>query len=260
MKCIRPLALAALAAAALAQPLRAQTPLPSIDEKTRGMDRRDGLLPLYWDAAAGKLWLEIPRLNEELIYVVSLPSGLGSNDIGLDRGQIGGERIVRFERVGPRVMMVQPNLAYRASSPDPDERRSVEQSFAQSVLWGFEVKAETDGRMLVDATDFALRDVHGVVPALRRARQGEYRLDASRSALYLENTKAFPRNTEIEATLTFTGDNPGAWVRSVTPTPEAITVRQRYSFVALPPPGYEPRRSDPRAGFFGIQYFDYATP
>jgi Met-zincin/Domain of unknown function (DUF5117) len=255
------IALAVLCLAALgAPPLRAQTPLPSIAEKTRPMEKRDGFLPVYWEAATGKLWMEIPRTGEELIYVVSLPAGLGSNDIGLDRGQIGGERLVRFERVGPRVLLVQPNQAYRASSQDPRERRAVEESFAQSVLWGFEVKAEQDGRVLVDATDFVLRDAHGVVPALRRARQGDFRLEASRSALHLANTKAFPRNTEIEATLTFTGDNPGQWVRDVTPTPEAVTVRQRHSFVALPPPGYEPRRSDPRGGFFGIDYFDFSTP
>ena len=122
------------------------------------------------------------------------------------------------------------------------------------------VAAEQDGRVLVDATDFVLRDAHGVIPTLRRARQGDYRLEATRSALHLPNTKAFPRNTEVEVTLTFTGDNPGQWVRDVTPTPEAVTVRQRHSFVALPPPGYEPRRSDPRGGFFGIDYFDYSTP
>ncbi|WP_420127972.1 zinc-dependent metalloprotease [Longimicrobium sp.] len=254
-------ALAALCLAMLcAGPLRAQTPLPSIAEKTRGMEKRDGFLPVYWDAAAGRLWLEIPRTGQELIYVVSLPAGLGSNDIGLDRGQLGGERLVRFDRVGPRVLMVQPNQAYRATTDNPAERRAVEESFAQSVLWGFEVKAESDGRVLVDATDFVVRDAHGVVPALRRARQGEYRLDATRSALYPQNTKAFPRNTEIEATLTFTGDNPGQFVRDVTPTPEAISVRQRHSFVALPPPGYQPRRSDPRAGFFGIDYFDFSSP
>ncbi|HEX5870257.1 MAG TPA: zinc-dependent metalloprotease [Longimicrobium sp.] len=254
-------ALAALCLAALcALPLRAQTPLPSIADKTRTMERRDGFLPVYWEAATGKLWMEIPRTGEELIYVVSLPAGLGSNDVGLDRGQLGGERLVRFDRVGPRVLMVQPNQAYRASTQNPAERRAVEESFAQSVLWGFTVAAETDGRVLVDATDFVLRDAHGVIPSLRRARQGDYRLDASRSALYLQNTKAFPRNTEIEATLTFTGDNPGGFVRDVTPTPEAISVRQRHSFVALPPPGYQPRRSDPRAGYFGIDYFDFSTP
>jgi hypothetical protein len=254
-------ALAAVCAALAAAPaLRAQAPLPSIAEKTRGMDRRDGFLPVYWEAATGKLWMEVPRAGTELIYVVSLPAGLGSNDIGLDRGQLGGERIVRFDRVGPRVLMVQPNLDYRATTENPAELRAVEQSFAQSVLWGFTVAAEEGGRVLVDATDFVLRDAHGVIPSLRRARQGDYKLDATRSALYLPNTKGFPRNTEIEATLTFTGDNPGSYVRDVTPTPEAITVRQRHSFVALPPPGYEPRRSDPRAGFFGIDYFDYATP
>ncbi|MBB4639379.1 zinc-dependent metalloprotease [Longimicrobium terrae] len=254
------LAVLLLAPAVPAPHAAAQAPLPSIAEKTRGMERRDGFVPVYWDASAGKLWMEVPRTGEELIYVVSLPAGLGSNDIGLDRGQIGGERLVRFDRVGPRVLLVQPNQAYRAVSPDENERRAVEQSFAQSVLWGFTVAAETDGRVLVDATDFVLRDAHGVVAALRRSRQGDYRLDATRSALYLQNTRGFPRNTEIEATLTFTGDNPGSLVRDVTPTPEAITLRQRLSFVALPPPGYRPRRSDPRGGFFGISYFDYATP
>lgn len=251
---------AACVALAAAPALRAQAPVPSIAEKTRGMEKRDGFLPVYWEASTGKLWMEIPRPGQEVIYVVSLPAGVGSNDIGLDRGQLGGERIVRFDRVGPRVLMVQPNQGYRASSDNPAERRAVEESFAQSVLWGFTVAAADGDRVLVDATDFVLRDAHGVIPALRRSRQGDYRLDATRSALYLQNTKAFPRNTEIEATLTFTGDNPGNFVRDVAPTPEAISVRQRHSFVALPPPGYTPRRSDPRSGFFGISYYDFSSP
>jgi len=245
---------------ALSPHAHAQQPLPSIADKTRGLEKKDGFIPLYWDAAGGKLWMELPPLGQELIYQVSLPAGVGSNDIGLDRGQLGDTRIVRFERSGPRVLMVQPNQAFRAVTTDPDERQDVENSFAQSVLWGFTVAAESDGRVLVDATDFALRDAHGVVPALRRARQGDFRLDATRSAFYLPNLKAFPRNSEIEVTLTFTGDNPGNYVRDVTPTPEAITVRERHSFVRLPEPGYVPRRSDPRAGFSGIEYADYATP
>ena len=262
---IRPLARAAAVALALALVppppcAHAQQPVPSIAEKTRGMERKDGYLPLFWDAQAGKLYLQLPPMGEELIYQVSLPWGVGSNDIGLDRGQLGDTRIVRFERSGPRVLMVQPNQAFRAVTADPDERTGVEASFAQSVLWGFTVAAESDGRVLVDATDFALRDAHGVVGALRRARQGDYKLDASRSAFYLPNLKAFPRNTEVEVTLTFTGDNPGNYVRDVTPTPEAITVRERHSFVHLPEPGYVPRRSDPRGGFFGIEYADYAQP
>lgn len=257
----RPIATAlAVAALLCAGRLAAQEPLPSIAEKTDGTQKLDGFLPLYWDADEGKLWLEIPEMEQEMIYIVSLPAGLGSNDIGLDRGQLGGERIVRFERVGRRVLMVQPNYRFRAETDNPDETRAVEDAFARSVLWGFTAAAESDGRVLVDATDFALRDVHGVSRTLQRTQQGTFRLDASRSAFYLERTKAFPRNTEIEVTLTFTSDDPGRFVREVTPTPEAVSLRERHSFVALPEPGYEMRESDPRGGFFGISYMDYAAP
>ncbi|MGI9190173.1 MAG: DUF5117 domain-containing protein, partial [Longimicrobiaceae bacterium] len=163
--------------------LPAQEPLPSITEETQGMQRRDGFLPLFWDADAGKLLLEIPRLGEEMIYVVSLPTGLGSNDVGLDRTQLGGERIVRWERVGPKVLLVQPNYGFRAETANPDERRAVEESFATSTLWGFTAVAEEGGRTLVDATDFALADARDVVGTLKRAGQGSWKLEESRSAV-----------------------------------------------------------------------------
>ena len=252
--------LALLIALLVASPLAAQQSLPSIAEKTQGLEKLDGFLPLYWDENAGKLWMEIPQLDQEMIYAVSLATGLGSNDVGLDRTQLGGEKIVRFERMGRKIMMLQPNYGFRAESPNPDERRAVEEAFAQSVLWGFEAAAESDGRVLVDATDFALRDARDVIGTLKQTQQGTFKLDASRSAVYLPRTKSFPRNTEIEVMLTFTGDEPGRWVRDVAPTPEAITLRERHSFIALPPPGYEPRASDPRAGYFGISYVDYAIP
>jgi hypothetical protein len=167
---------------------------------------------------------------------------------------------VRFERIGPKVLLVQPNYEYRASSGNPDERRAVAEAFAQSVLWGFQVEAEDPGRVLVDATQFYLQDAHGVAEALQRTRQGTFRLDASRCAVYLPRTKNFPRNTEVEATLTFSGERPGGWVRQVTPSPEALTVRQHHSFVRLPDAGYEPRAFDPRAGYFSIDFMDYAAP
>src|SRR5262249_15784920 len=151
----------------------------------------------------------------------------------------------RFERSGPKILLVQENLDFRAVSNDSDERRAVHDSFAESVLWGFTVAAEENGHVLVDATDFYLRDAHGVVNALKRTKQGSYKLDASRSAIYLPNTKSFPLNTEVEATLTFTGDEPGKWVRDVAPDPSAITVREHHSFVQLPPPGYKQRAYDP---------------
>ncbi|HSJ30680.1 MAG TPA: zinc-dependent metalloprotease [Longimicrobiales bacterium] len=237
----------------------AAAPIPSIAAKTEGMQRIDGFMPLYWSERDGRMWMEIPRLNEQILYYVSLPAGVGHNDIGLNRGDLGPRYVVHFERVGPKVLMVQPNLDYRATSDNAMERKAVDDAFAASIIWGFTVGAETGDRVLVDATEFFVRDAHGVIGTLRRTNQGTYRMDASRSAFYMDRTKGFPQNTEVEVTLTFTSDAPGGLVRSVTPTADALTVRQHHSFVELPT-GYTPREADPRAGFFGTSYMDYAVP
>src|SRR6266478_4668578 len=235
-------------------------PVPSISTKTASMQKMPGYFPLYWEDKSGKLWLEIDKFDVEFLYVDSMPAGMGSNDLGLDRGQIGGSRIVRFERSGPKVLLIQPNYRYRSITDNAAERRAADQSFAQSVLWGFDVQAEEGGRVLVDATQFYLRDAHHIPSTLQRMNQGTFRADLTRSALYLPRTKNFPKNTEVEATLTFTGENPGAFVRDVTPNPETITVREHHSFVELPGPGFHPRAFDPRAGYFTSIFTDYAAP
>ena len=232
----------------------------AIAEKTKDAKKLAGYFNLYWDAKAGKLWLEVDKWESEFLYQSGLATGVGSNDIGLDRGQLGATRLVRFERSGPKVLLVQENLNFRAVSEDPAERRAVHDSFAESVVWGFTAAAEDGERVLVDATEFYLRDAHNVAAALRRAKQGSFHLDGTRSAIYLANTKNFPLNTEVEATLTFTGDDAGRFVRDVTPDPSAITVREHHSFVQLPPAGYKTRLYDPRSSFYGISYMDYATP
>jgi len=247
-----------MAQAAAGQGTPAQS--ANIAEKTKDAQRLTGYFNLYWDAKAGKLWLEIDKWGTEFLYQSSLPAGVGSNDIGLDRGQLGETRIVRFERSGPKVLLVQENLNFRAVSDDNDEKRAVHDSFAESVIWGFTAAAEENGHVLVDATDFYLRDAHGVTTALKRTKQGTYKLEGSRSAIYLANTKNFPLNTEVEATLTFTGDEPGKWVKDVTPDATAVTVREHHSFVQLPPVGYKTRGYDPRSSFYGISFLDYATP
>src|SRR5690349_4042366 len=231
-----------------------------ISDKVAGMQKFPGFFPFYWDAKAGKIWLEIDKWNTEFLYVESLPAGIGSNDIGLDRGQLGNSAIVRFDRSGPRVLLVAPNYNFRALSNNVDERLAVRDAFAESTLWGFEVAAEEGDRVLVDATKFYLRDVHQVTQTLQRGQQGTYRFEESRSAFYLPNTKNFPQNTEVETTLTFTGEPAGQYVREVVPVPDAITVRERHSFVQLPSPGFKPRVFDPRAGYAGIDYMDFATP
>jgi len=247
-----------MAQAAAGQGTPAQS--ANIAEKTKDAQRLTGYFNLYWDAKAGKLWLEIDKWGTEFLYQSSLPAGVGSNDIGLDRGQLGETRIVRFERSGPKVLLVQENLSFRAVSDDKDEKRAVHDSFAESVIWGFTAAAEENGHVLVDATDFYLRDAHGVTTALKRTKQGTYKLEGSRSAIYLANTKNFPLNTEVEATLTFTGDEPGKWAKDVTPDATAVTVREHHSFVQLPPVGYKTRGYDPRSSFYGISFLDYATP
>ena len=238
---------------------------PTVAEATEGYEHLPGFLDLFWDSRGGRLFLRIDALDTDLLYIESLAAGVGSNDIGLDRGQVGRTHLARFERVGPKVLLVQQNTRYRALSDNEDERRAVADAFARSVLWGFEVAAEDEGgAVLVDATAFVLRDAHGVAARLQRSGQGSYQLDASRSAIHRAGVAAFPRNTELEGTQTFvlrsTDRGPGRWVSQVAPSPEAVTVRIRHSFVALPEPGYEPRRADPRSGYITTSYLDYATP
>lgn len=241
--------------------LSAQNKAGGIAGKTSGMQKFSGYFPFYWDEATGRILLEIDKLDQQFLYVTSLPAGLGSNDVGLDRGQLGGERVVYFHKVGPKVLLIQPNQGFRAMNGNKAEEQAVEQSFAASTLWGFKVEATEGNKVLVDATDFLLRDAHDVVGKIKGIRQGTYRLDASRSAFYLPRTKNFPQNTEVEATLTFVGgDDAGNFVREIAPSTDALTLREHHSFVQLPDAGYKPREMDPRAGYFGMEYMDFATP
>ena len=251
------------------------------------MQKIDGFFPMYWEERTGSLFLEIPKFHYDFLLTAGLAAGLGSNDIGLDRGSQGQGRVVYFERVGPRVMLVQPQESFRSSSANAAERKSVTDSFASSILFGFAVAAESNGRVLVDATDFVLRDGTGAAGSLR---PGAYRLDRTRSALYMARTKAFPKNTEIEVTLTFANDGGAGGrgggggpaqgppqigaagggggrggglfsgtVASVTPSAESVTLREHYSLVELPDDQYVPREDDPRAGYGGLEYVDYST-
>jgi hypothetical protein len=232
----------------------------AISTTTAGMQKIDGFVPMYWDDKAGRLWLEIRHWDQEFLYVASLPAGLGSNDIGLDRGLIPQAHLVLFERAGSRVLLVEKNTQFRAISDNPMSRRAVADSFATSVLLGFEAKAREGDRVLVDATEFFEHDFVGVSEALRQRKQGTYRVDLSRCAFYLPQTKGFPDNTEAEMTLTFAGDQPGQFVRDVTPSPDSITLREHHSFIRLPDDNYKARNFDPRAGYIPFSYRDYAAP
>jgi hypothetical protein len=241
--------------------------LPAIARLTAGLEKKQGLLDLYLDRQKGKVWLEVPPATGKggetgsYLYVEALLTGLGSNPVGLDRGQIGDTRVVTFRRVGGRVLIEQPNFRFRALSENPAEQQAVRESFATSILWAGEIAAlDPDGRALVDFTSFLVRDAHDTAARMKRSGQGNWRLDSGRSVVDLENCLAFPENLELEALLTFQSDEPGELIRQTAPTADAVTLVQHHSFLRLPDPGYKPRRYDPRSGSYGVDFLDYAAP
>jgi uncharacterized protein DUF4953/uncharacterized protein DUF5117 len=242
-------------------------PPPTIAKATADFEKRAGLLTFYVDRQKGKVWLEVPAAKDasgevaSYIYQEAIATGLGSNPVGLDRGQLGDTRIVTLRRVGGRVLVEQPNLKFRALTEDPAERRAVRESFATSILWAGEITAQDpDGSALVDFTSFLVRDAHDIAARMRMAQQGSWSLDAGRSLVDPENCKAFPENVEFEALLTYQSSDPGRLVRETAPTANAVTLVQHHSLVRLPDPGYKPRPFDPRAGYFGVEFKDYAAP
>jgi len=249
------------AACKTAQPaLNTPTTAKTIASHTAKLKKQTGFFHFYEDDKKGKILLEIENLDQEFLYVNSLAAGVGSNDIGLDRGQLGDNRVVRFTRSGNKILLIQTNYDYRAVSENTAEKNSVREAFAESVLFGFEILVETGSKLLIDLTPFLMQDAHGVSNTLARSGEGNFKLDPKRSALYFPRIKNFPKNTEFESTLTFTGKPTGRNLRQVVPNPSAVTVRQHYSFVELPDDNYKKRVMDPRSGYFGISYQDYATP
>lgn len=238
------------------------------DKEPAPLQRREGLLTVHLDESAGRIWLELPEpqepLNPELarlLYVEGLTSGLGSNPVGLDRGLLGRSRVVSLQRLGGRLLIVEPNLRYRAEEGSRNERLAVEQSFATSVLWAAPIDTQRlPGRELVDLTPFLLRDANDVIGSLRSTDQGVFELDGERSLVVMESCLVFPDNLEFETLLTFVGEEPGPLVEETAPTAEAVTLVQHQSLIRLPAEGYRTRPFDPRAGSFAIEFFDYSAP
>ncbi|MDG5491889.1 zinc-dependent metalloprotease [Psychroserpens sp. SPM9] len=218
----------------------------------------NGFFDFHYEEASDKIYLEVKDLNKAFLYVNSLATGVGSNDIGLDRGQLGQERLVAFEKAGNKLLLVQPNLDYRAITDNELEKKSIEQAFAKSVLFGFKIVEKKDESYIIDLTPFLMLDAHGVANRLKS--EGTYKIDASKSALSLNRTKAFPKNVEFEALLTFKGQAKGRQIRSVTPTSSLVSVIQHHSFIELPDDGYKKREFDVRSGAISMSYLDYATP
>tara|TARA_R110000868_G_scaffold4211_13_gene26701 strand:- start:106428 stop:108827 length:2400 start_codon:yes stop_codon:yes gene_type:complete len=228
--------------------------------KSKDFQKFNGFFNFLYDEESDKLFLEVDKLEKEFLYVFSLSSGVGSNDIGLDRGQLGNEQVVYFKKAGNKLLLIQPNLKYRAITDNNLERKSIEQAFAKSILFGFKIEEEKNGKYIIDISDFLMQDTHGVATRLQSSKQGSYSLDKSKSAFDLERTKAFPQNSEFDVILTFKGEAKGKEIKAVAPNSSLITVAQHHSFIALPDSAYEKRIFDPRSGSYPFSYYDYSTP
>ena len=230
------------------------------DVFSKDFEKKEGFVDFYWNESKGKVYLNIKDLNQEFLYVNYLSAGVGSNDIGLDRGQIGGTKIISFVKMGSKILMIQPNYKFRAITDNLDEKKSVDDAFASSAIWGFDVVASKEDSYMIDITEFLLRDSHGIINRLKRQKQGSFSVDKKSSSFDNFRSKNFPLNTELEVFLTFKGQVVGNNLRSVSPSSESFSVRTRHSFVKLPDDNYTPRKFDARSGFGAISYYDYATP
>ncbi|MBQ4821926.1 zinc-dependent metalloprotease [Aquimarina sp. MMG016] len=229
-------------------------------EKQKDLKPYKGYFNFYYNESKDEIYLEVDKIGEEFLYVHSLTTGLGSNDIGLDRGQIGDGVVVKFQKSGNKLLLIQPNQRYRAETNNELEKKSIEQAFAKSVLFGFPIKQENSGKYIIDFTPFLMQDAHEVISRLKFKKEGTYSIDKSKSALSLERTKAFPKNVEFEVLLTYKGAPKGEHIRSVAPDAKFLSVVQHHSFVELPDNNYKKREFDPRSGAISISYMDYATP
>lgn len=229
-------------------------------EQQKNLTSYDGYFKFHYNESKDEIYLEVDKLESEFLYVHSLATGLGSNDIGLDRGQIGDGVVVKFQKAGNKLLLVQPNQQYRAITDNVLEKKSVEQAFAKSVLFGFPIKEEKSNTYVIDLTPFLLEDTHGVIDRLKFQKEGTYSVDKSRSGLSMERTRAFPKNVEFEALITYKGASGGQNIKSVAPDSKYLSVIQHHSFVELPDNKYKKREFDPRSGAISISYMDYATP
>ncbi len=232
----------------------------AINDFTQGMQEHSGFFTFYYSPAKDKVYLAVSQFEQPFLFQSSLPQGMGSNDIGLDRGQLGDTRLVQFERYGNKVLLKQLNTQYRATSANPAEQRSIDEAFADSVIAGFSIEAEESGEVLLDYSDFLFSDIHNISETLQKGGEGSYVVDKTRSGVYQLRSKAFPDNTELEALVTYGGKPTGKYVSQVTPDPHSISVHLHHSLIRLPDDNYQPRAFHPFSGFWKLSYQDYSAP
>jgi hypothetical protein len=245
----------------------------TISSITNGLKKFEGYFNFYYDEKTGKVLLEVDKLDKEFLYFSSLSTGVGNG--GPERGQA-SSALAKFIKEGTKVLLVEPVTNYRAVTNNTDEIKAVESNFAKSVIFGFVPLATEGNRVLIDLTPFIIRDTEGIGTRLGiREVSGQrgpatpagpaYRMDDTRSVVYMPNTKNFPKNTEFEAMVTFIGGAGGGGGRNfggggIAPDPSSITINLHQSFVELPEDGFKMRKFDPRTASGQFNFMDFSAP
>lgn len=235
------------------------------------MERRDGYIPLLWDAAQGKLYFELTQFDKDVLYFTEIAKGSGSGSVGFEWAGSGESGVIRFQHVGPKVLVVLKNTRFRAGNGGPGLDQGVDESFPDSVIASLPVLKTEGEKVIVDATPLVVRDAAGFGSGGggRGGRSGtqpggvtelaagvSWQFDPARSAVYLPRTKAFPKNSEVEVTVTYQAVTGSA---RTTPVARVLSGRLHYSFVE-PPTGYTPREADIRIGVGSVRFADYSRP
>ena len=223
-----------------------------------GLSKAEGFIPFYWDAEDGKVLLEVPAFDEDVLYYVSAATNPGSVQVGMDRGVI-YTAVIHFVRSGDKVVVNQINTDFRALNGSAATAQGTIDSFPTSVLAVLPVVSDSGGKVVVDGTPLFMRDAGYVAARMKRSGQGDFRFEPAKSVFYPARTKAFPENTEVETIVSFTSNAPGVAVREVMPSPDTFTMRIHHSFLKAPT-GYVPREADPRIGVGSISFQDFSKP
>ena len=211
-----------------------------------------------------KVYYEIPKseLNKDFLWV----SQIAKTTLGAGYGgQAAGNRVVKWERKNNRILL--RNVSYDVvADPSLPVSRAVQAANNDTIIMAFNIEAfGKDESAVIDVTRLFTTEVTEFSARTRLRARG---FDASRS--FIEKTKSFPENIEVEVSQTYTSppeQNPGGGGGGPQPAPNPFaqgmraginaTVVMHYSMVKLPEHPMMPRLFDERVGYFSVHKYDY---
>ena len=203
--------------------------------------------------ADGTLYFEIPDslLGREILMVSRVAQAQSDLAYG---GEKVNTQVLRWERREDDLLLRVASHEKTANPEDP-VYRAVQNSSFEPILKSFSIQAVNDDTtgVVIDATDLYTTDVPALgLPSSVREQYKVRTLDANRT--YLGNVESFPKNTDVEALLTYQAKEPPSSEQTGT-----ISVEMNHSMVLLPTDPMTPRLCDQRVGYFKVERVNYST-